>query len=194
LHVFPESEQVQDSRVRSMNFGDAVMPSNGSIFFAGVGTTFLILGVGFGSGLMMANSALKDPGRAESRASAQAPSPLRVVLPASAEAAEPKAPPPQQAASAPETAAPAPMPPAREAQATPDKRQASADKVEKADTGKAEADQRDRRKRATERKARRLAAARRNSQPQAEQRAEAPVMAFGGDEPRQGGAVNLFGN
>jgi len=169
------------------------MPSNGSIFFAGVGTTFLILGVGFGSGLMMANSALKDPGRAESRASAQAPSPLRVVLPASAEAAEPKAP-PQQAASAPETAAPAPMPPAREAQATPDKRQASADKVEKADTGKAEADQRDRRKRATERKARRLAAARRNSQPQAEQRAEAPVMAFGGDEPRQGGAVNLFGN
>ena len=169
------------------------MPSNGSIFFAGVGTTFLILGVGFGSGLMMANSALKDPGRAESRASAQAPSPLRVVLPASAEAAEPKAP-PQQAASAPETAAPAPMPPAREAQATPDKRQASADKAEKADTGKAEADQRDRRKRAAERKARRLAAARRNSQPQAEQRAEAPVMAFGGDEPRQGGAVNLFGN
>ncbi|MCK1721951.1 hypothetical protein [Bradyrhizobium sp. 141] len=170
------------------------MPSNGSIFFAGVGTTFLILGVGFGSGLMMANSALKEPSRAESRTSAQAPSPLRVVLPASAEAAEPKATPQQQAASAPEAAAPPPTPSARETQASPDKRQASADKVEKADTGKAEADQRDRRKRAAERKAKRLAAARHNSQPQAEQRAEAPMMAFGGDEPRQGGGVNLFGN
>ncbi|MCK1362303.1 hypothetical protein [Bradyrhizobium sp. 199] len=170
------------------------MPSNGSIFFAGVGTTFLILGVGFGSGLMMANSALKDVGRTESRASAEAPSPLRVVLPSSAEAAEPKAPPQQQAASGPAAATPAPIRTERETQASPDKRQASADKVEKADTGKAEADQRDRRKRAAERKARRLAAARRNSLPQVEQRAEAPVMAFGGDESRQGGAVSLFGN
>jgi hypothetical protein len=37
------------------------MASNAGIFFAGVGTTFIILGAGFGAGIMMATSALKDP-------------------------------------------------------------------------------------------------------------------------------------
>lgn len=161
------------------------MPSSASIFFAGIGTTFLILGAGFGGGMMMANTALKEPNRHEQRTSAEAPAPLRVVLPASAVAAEPKQP-AQQPAPAPEVAAPSQMPPAKEAQALPDK-------VEKADTRKAEAEQRDRRKRSAERKAKRLAA-KRNQQPPAELRNEAPVMAFGGDESRQGGGLNLFGN
>ncbi len=38
--------------------GDTVMASNARIFFAGAGTTFVILGAGFGGGLFMANSAL----------------------------------------------------------------------------------------------------------------------------------------
>jgi len=161
------------------------MPSNASIFFAGIGTTFLILGAGFGSGMMMANSALKEPNHSQSRTTAEAPTPLRVVLPSSAAAAEPKQP-PQQAVPAIEAAAPAQIAPAKEAQALPDK-------VEKADTRKAEVEQRERRQRSAERKAKRLAA-RRSHQPPAQQRGEAPVMAFGGDESRQGGGFNLFGN
>src|SRR3954447_17943612 len=120
------------------------MPSNASIFFAGIGTTFLILGAGFGGGMMMANSALKEPNHYQSRTTAEAPTPLRVVLPSSAAAAEPKQP-PQQPASAPEAAAPPQIAPAKEAQALPGK-------VEKADTRKAEA-QRERRQRSAERKA-----------------------------------------
>src|SRR3954447_291013 len=97
------------------------MPSNASIFFAGIGTTFLILGAGFGSGMMMANSALKEPNHSQSRTTAEAPTPLRVVLPSSAAAAaEPKQP-PQQAAPAIEAAAPPQIAPAKEAQALPDK-------------------------------------------------------------------------
>ena len=43
------------------------MSSNARIFFAGVGTTFAILAVGFGAGLMMASSTLPDTaGRAGS--------------------------------------------------------------------------------------------------------------------------------
>ena len=37
------------------------MASNARIFLAGVGTTFIILGVGFGGGLLMANSAFEQP-------------------------------------------------------------------------------------------------------------------------------------
>ena len=42
------------------------MSSNARVFFAGVGTTFVILAVGFGTGLMMASSTLQDT-TAESR-------------------------------------------------------------------------------------------------------------------------------
>jgi hypothetical protein len=41
--------------------GDTVMALNAGIFFAGMGTTLIILGTGFGGGLMMATSALKEP-------------------------------------------------------------------------------------------------------------------------------------
>lgn len=41
--------------------GDTVMALNAGIFFAGMGTTLIILGTGFGGGLTMATSALKEP-------------------------------------------------------------------------------------------------------------------------------------
>jgi hypothetical protein len=37
------------------------MASNARIFFAGIGTSFVILAVGFGAGLILAKSALHDP-------------------------------------------------------------------------------------------------------------------------------------
>ena len=52
------------------------MASNARIFFAGVGTTFLILGVGFGGGLILASSTLKQPAAYQACATAEPPSPL----------------------------------------------------------------------------------------------------------------------
>jgi hypothetical protein len=134
------------------------MASNARIFFAGVGTTFLILGVGFGGGLILASSTLKQPAAYQARATAEPPSPIRVILPASADAAQPPQLPQQSAAeSAPE--------PAKEVQPTM--------RIEGTDTKKVE-DVRERRKRYADRKAKREAAKR---QPQ---RIGAPVMAYGG--------------
>ena len=60
------------------------MSSNARIFFAGVATTFVILAVGFGTGLMIASSTLQDTTwRAGSTSERLAP--VRVILPASAE-------------------------------------------------------------------------------------------------------------
>jgi len=64
------------------------MASNLRIFFAGVGTTFILLGVGFGGGLMMAKSALEEPTGDRSHASSELP-PVRVILPSITEAAPP---------------------------------------------------------------------------------------------------------
>jgi hypothetical protein len=156
--------------------GDTVMASSARIFFAGVGTTFVILGVGFGGGLLMAKSALKEATGYQARATAEPPSPVRVILPASAEAAQPPQPPQQVATveSAPE--------PVKEVQ--PEKR------VDKVDNKKAEAEERERRKRYAERKAKREAA-RARQKLEARERVDAPVVAFGGDDtPRLG----LFGN
>ena len=36
------------------------MTSHARIFFAGVGTTFVILAIGFGGGVLLATSAVKD--------------------------------------------------------------------------------------------------------------------------------------
>ena len=52
------------------------MASNVRIFFAGVGTTFILLGVGFGGGLMMAKSALEEPTGDRSRASSDCRQPV----------------------------------------------------------------------------------------------------------------------
>ncbi len=62
------------------------MASNARIFFAGVGTTFVILAIGFGGGLMLAKSALHDP-PGQTRANSEPARSMRVILPASAEPA-----------------------------------------------------------------------------------------------------------
>ena len=62
------------------------MASNAHTFFAGIGTSFVVLAVGFGAGLMMAKSALHDPCLQNRAASEPSPG-LRVILPASAEPA-----------------------------------------------------------------------------------------------------------
>lgn len=164
------------------------MASNAGIFFAGVGTTFIILGAGFGGGLMMATSALKEPTGYQNHVSTEPPSPVRVILPSTAEAAQPPQP-SQQIATAPEPPLPPPLQPMKELPAPVEKQ------VEKVDTKKAEAEQRERRKRYAERKARRHAE-RANRQQQIEQgeQQEAPIMAFGGDEPRRSGGFGFFGN
>ena len=98
-----------------------------------------------------------------------------MILPSTAQAAEPK-PVLQQS----EQPVPPAVAPVNETQAAPDK-------AEKSDSKKADADKRW--KRVAERKARRLAE-RRNRRPQ-----EAPVMAFGGEESRSAnGSFNLFNN
>jgi type IV secretory pathway VirB10-like protein len=179
---FPHGTYVEISAFVCIT-GDIVMASNAGIFLAGVGTTFIILGAGFAGGLMMATSALKEPTGVQNRASSEPPSPVRVILPSTAEAAEP----PQ--ASQQITTAPLPLPPVKEAHA-PVERQ-----VEKVDTRKAEAEQRERRKRYAERKAKRQAErAKRQQQIEQGEYQEAPIMAFGGDEPRRSGGFGFFGN
>ena len=164
------------------------MSSNARIFFAGVGTTFVILAVGFGTGLMMASSTLPDTAR-RAGSSSERLAPVRVILPASAEPAQP----PQQLQPEQPMTAAIPAPESRpqaqqvkEVQAPPEKR------VEKPDTRRAEAEQRERRRRSAERKAKKLATARARQQLEQQSRERAPaVMAFGGNEqPHMG----FFGN
>jgi hypothetical protein len=151
------------------------MASTARIFFAGVATTFAILAGGFGAGLMLAKSAFHEP-PPRIRASSEAPSGVRVILPASAEPAL------QVTRAAPQPDAQPVVQPAKEVQA-------SIKQVEQVDTRQAERDARaERRKQAqAERRARRHAArARQQVEPQ--NRQEPGIMAFGGDGP------SLFGN
>jgi uncharacterized protein YkwD len=154
------------------------MASGARIFFAGVGTTFVILAAGFGGGVMLAKSALHDQ-LVQTRASTEPPAPARVILAATAvpavRAPDPVIPEPKlQAQPAPEPqAAPAPTP------------------VEKIDPRKAEREARAQRKRIAERKARKIAAARARmeaQQPQQPQQTPS-ILAFGGDQSR-----GFFGN
>jgi len=151
------------------------MASSARIFFAGVGTTFLILGVGFGGGLFMADSALKESSGSQAKSRVEQAVPARVILPTTAQAAEA----PKPLASVQQVAAVEPVASASPEPVKPEK------KVEKIDLKKAEMETRERRKRYAERKARREAArARQQLEPIA--REQAPVMAFGSDEPRKG--------
>ena len=164
------------------------MSSNARIFFAGVGTTFVILAVGFAAGLMMASSTLQaTTGRAGSTSVRLAP--VRVILPASAEPAQP--PQPLQPEQPTTTAIPASESPPQGQQV---KIQAPVEKqVEKPDTRRAEAEQRERRRRSAERKAKKLATvrARQQLEPQTRER-ELGIMAFGGNEqPRM---IGFLGN
>ena len=156
------------------------MASSARIFFAGVGTTFVILGVGFGSGLLMANSALKERSGYQARTAAELPSPVRVILPTTAEAAQPPQPPQQTSQ---QVAVVDPAPELVQA-VQPEKR------VDKPDAKKAEADARERRKRYAERKVKREAA-RARQRLESREREAVPVMAFGGEDTSR---VALFGN
>jgi outer membrane biosynthesis protein TonB len=159
------------------------MATSTGAFFAGVATTFAIFAAGFGGGLMMANSTLREPGAYQARAVSEAPAPVRVILPNSSEPAQP---PQLQAASLPDAAPQPGVQPAKEVQAPIEKH------IEKAEARKAEAEERERKRRYAERKAKRQAEARARQQ-QPREREDAPIMAFGGDSsPRSGGG--FFGN
>lgn len=150
------------------------MGSSARIFFAGVGTTFAIIAIGFGGGLLLANSALDDPPR-QVRASSQPPSGVRVILPASAEA-------PQVTAA---VSTPQPQPQLQPVAGATEKQ------VEKTDAKKAERDAKVERRRHAERKARRVVAERaraRGAEPKV--MPEPSIMAFDDDAPR----TNFFGN
>jgi hypothetical protein len=145
------------------------LASNARIFFAGVSTTFAILAIGFGGGVLLAKSALHDPSH-QARASSEPPSGMRVILPMSAEPALP--------VSAMLTTQPQTQPEIQPVAMTEVEKQ-----IEKADVKKAERDAKVERRRQAERKARRIAAE------QARQiarkvRPEPSIMAFGGDESR----------
>jgi type IV secretory pathway VirB10-like protein len=157
------------------------MESKTRIFFAGVGTTFFILGIGFGGGLMMAKSTLEPttPVRAADRLP-----PARIILPASAEAAAPPQPPVQTVA----LSEPSPqVMPAKEAQQASERD----NKAERTERHNAKAEERARRKKYAERKARREAA-RMATQHQARQ--PVGILAFGGDDNGSSGSGNFFGN
>ena len=157
------------------------MATSAGAFFAGIGTTFAILAAGFGGGLLTARSALNEPSALQHRSVGETRNSVRVVLPSSAEAPQP---PPQlaQQTSAQHTESPlAPPEPAKQVRLAVEKQ------VEKAETRKADAEDRDRKRRSAERKARRAAEARarRDQQPAPQQ--VAPIMAFGGDNSSQYG-------
>jgi type IV secretory pathway VirB10-like protein len=161
------------------------MTSSARIFFAEVGTTFVILAVGFGGGLFMANSALKEPTGYQAKAKTEPSSPVRGILPTSAEAVQP-AQPPRPAAEQVAAVEPASAPSSEPVQAAPPEK-----RVEKADTKKAEMEVREGRKRYAERKAWREAS-RVRQQLAPRVREDARVLAFGSDEPQRG--FGFFGN
>ena len=74
----------REFRVRSRKYGDFTMASPARIFFAGVGTTFAILAVGFGGGVLMANSTLSGTSP-QKQASSEPLAAARIVYPNSAE-------------------------------------------------------------------------------------------------------------
>jgi hypothetical protein len=156
------------------------MASSARMFFAGVGTTFAIVAVGFGGGLLIVKSALHNPPD-QSRARAEpSPSPgVRVILPASAEPAL------RVTAAVP---SPEPQPQIQPAHEPPQK--ILEKEVERADPKKVEKDLKAERRRHAERKARRMAAERARQRIEPQHRQEPGIMAFGDDEPR----TNFFGN
>ena len=165
------------------------MATSTNAFFAGIGTTFVVLAIGFGGGLMLAKSAMKEPSGYQTRAAKQALAPVRVILPTSAEAAQPPQQPQQPASLSSEPASPA-IEPARQVLPAAEK------SMEKQDARKTEAEERERKRRYAERKARRQVEARAREQRQPQrlsEREDSPVIAFGGNSSaRLGGG--LFAN
>lgn len=161
------------------------MASNARVFFAGVGTTFFILAIGFSGGLMLAKSAMEPTASAPSIADRLPPA--RIILPASAEAATPS---PSPVEAIPPSQPPTSPVPVKEAQPAPEKDK----QVERAERRKAEAEERARRKKYAERKARREAARLAIQQKEQHQARQPGILAFGGDADQSSGAANFFGN
>jgi type IV secretory pathway VirB10-like protein len=145
------------------------MSTNARILLAGV-LTSVIVAVGFGSSLL-AQSRIKQPSGYQSPANSQQLTPVRVILPASAEPAQPPQPSTVVASeTAPQTQAVQPPTPAVK-------------QVERAEALKPTADERrERRRRYVERRSKMIAA-----RAQMERRGEPGILAFGGDEPRRSG-------
>jgi hypothetical protein len=159
------------------------MATSTCAFFAGIGTTFVVLTIGFGGGLMLAKSALKEPGGYQTHAASEALAPIRVILPTSAEAAQP---PQQQASSQKGPVIEPAVQPANQGEPL----------LEKQDARKLEAEERERKRRHAERKARRQAEARlrgQREQQQLRERLAPPIMAFSGESSPHFGR-GLLGN
>jgi outer membrane biosynthesis protein TonB len=161
--------------------GVVIMASNIRAFFAGIGTTFVILGIGFGGGVLLANNVMEPTTSVAARSTL--PAPDRIILPASAEAAQP----PQ-----PSTVVADPPPPATPIKAMQQPIEQS-EPAKPAEQQKAESRQHDRRKKLAERKAKREAT--RLAIQQREQRHQRlGIMASRGDNDQQGFGGGFFGN
>jgi type IV secretory pathway VirB10-like protein len=152
------------------------MASSARIFFAGVGTTFVILAMGFSGGILLANST-SNGAAAQKHAMSEPPTPARIVYPSSAEAALPVAAVPIES-----TPAPPPQPSAQAASTSEAQPQSQ---VEERSKTRREL-RADRRQRYAERRARRHE--RRFEVPT---RREPGMMAFDGNAAPSGG---FFGN
>ena len=157
--------------------------TNAEMFFAGVGTTILLIGAGFSGGLLLAQTAMEPTAIASGRFAADRLPRARVVLPASAEPAA--APQPSANPTTPELE-PARQPSrANEMQQSPERDKAA----QPAERRKA--DEPERRKRVADRKARRNAARTAKLQ---EQQPAPDIVAFGRDDQHPPGGGGFFGN
>jgi len=166
------------------------MATRATTFFAGVGTTIVILAAGFGGGLMMARTTLEPNVAASGRSVTDRLPPARVVLSASAEAATPRE---AQVAAVPvpEAAPPAPLlVQTHDVQATVEKEKEKDKQAERAERRKAEADERERRKRVAARRATREAARMAKQQEQQQRPQQPGIMAFDDAQPRAGFSGN----
>jgi hypothetical protein len=170
--------------------------STARVFFAGVGTTILLIGAGFGGGLMLANMAMEPVPQNAATPMDRLPA-ARVILPASAEAAMPASSSREEGAVATSSRDaqqhyPSQLPPSEETQAQPQPSETES-QAERAERKMVQAEERARRKRHAERKARREAARAKQREQQQLLRQQPGIMAFGrGDE--QSIAGGFFGN
>ena len=155
------------------------MASNAVVFFAGVGTTFVILTAGFSSGLVFTKAAFDDT-RAATRADPRPPPSVRVILPAYGEPAPSAIPVSDQ----PQTEATLATPEAQTVREAP----TPAAHVSAPDPRTVERNLRVERRKQAERKARKVAAAKARQEMKAQTQHPSSVMAFGGDGP------HFFGN
>jgi len=174
----------------------------------GVGTTFLILGVGFGGGLMIAKSVMEPTPPKATRIVEHPPAPPdRVILPLTSESAashQQSATPDPQIASrdvqpaevtAPNKAAAVPnlAPPPVDATTIEPKPEERA--AERAERRQADSEERERRRRSAERKAKRDAARIAKQQQEHQQQMRQPgILAFDDDEQRPQRSFGFFGN